>query len=304
MTIPNLPFLYISDYDALKKWSETAKSSSLMAIDTEFMRINTYHPDLCLIQIATQDEWVIIDPKTIDDLSPLKELLTQKTILKILHSGIQDLETIYHHLRILPHPLFDTQIAYGLLNPDHTGGISYQELVQNHTGILLEKDQTRTNWAIRPLTEAQITYAVDDVKYLIPIFLQQHESLLQKNLISQINSTITALLHPEKYQPNFDEVWRKVKNKNKLKGRKITILRHLAGLREKMAIEYNRPRQWIISDETLIKLCLFSDKVHIAGFTVSTSHPRERKYLETFINATQTLIPKETLKETASELTN
>ena len=78
MTIPNLPFLDISDYETLKKWSEIAKLSPLMAIDTEFMRVNTYHPDLCLIQIATQNEWVIIDPKTIDDLSPLSELLTQK----------------------------------------------------------------------------------------------------------------------------------------------------------------------------------------------------------------------------------
>ena len=299
MTIPNLPFLYISDSESLKKWAEITKSSLVMALDTEFMRVNTYHPDLCLVQIATQNEWVIIDPKTIDDLSPLNELLTQKSLLKIVHSGVQDLETIYHHLRVLPQPLFDTQIAYTILNPEHNGGVSYQELVQNYIGVLLDKDQTRTNWALRPLSEAQIDYAIGDVKYLIPIFLRQHEILMQKNFTAHINAAIAGLLKPEKYQINFDEIWRKVKNKNKLKGRKITLLRHLASLREKMAIEYNKPRQWIVSDETLIKLCLFSDKVHILGFTVSTSQPRERKYLEIFIKALQELVPKEiTPKET------
>src|SRR5699024_1595133 len=162
--------LYIDTQEALDSWCNAQLSTiEYLALDTEFLRVKTYFPILCLIQLATDNEAVCIDPLALQDFTALKALLLAPHITKIIHSASQDLEAIVHALDILPMPVFDTQIAAQITQSVKIG-MSYHDLVLHYCDVELTRDQTRTQWDLRPLTSEQLKYAYDDVHYLIPAY--------------------------------------------------------------------------------------------------------------------------------------
>ena len=160
--------MYISTNEDLTAFCNRARAFSAIAIDTEFLREKTYHAKLCLVQVATPDECVVIDPLAIDDLGPLAELMTDVDTLKVFHACSQDMEVLCHALGSVPAPIFDTQVAAGFLG--ERAQCSYHNLVSTFCGVSLPKTESLTDWSRRPLSPKQIEYALDDVRYLIDAY--------------------------------------------------------------------------------------------------------------------------------------
>ncbi|MDX2507013.1 MAG: ribonuclease D [Gammaproteobacteria bacterium] len=228
--------------------------SEFLAIDTEFVRQKTYYPILALIQICDGQQIAIIDPVAIDDLSPLMDVLYNKTITKVLHSARQDMEIFYCLNQSVPDALFDTQIAAALLG--YGEQIGYASLVKQLLGIDLDKSQTRTDWLKRPLTKNQLTYAADDVRHLAKLYPLQKKKLQQQGRLSWLENDFRFLSRNSTYAPSPDTIWRKIRGVTKLKKQKLAILKNLAAWREKLAIKQNRPRRRVMSDDVLIELSL------------------------------------------------
>ncbi|MCP4389572.1 MAG: ribonuclease D, partial [Gammaproteobacteria bacterium] len=162
------------DYDYIDSDTELARFCSALdaaaycAIDTEFIRESTYYPELALIQVASDELIACIDPLAITDFAPFAELMVKDSLLKIFHSSSQDLEILYQKFGTVPAPVFDTQLAAAVLGYNHQ--VSYADLVQQVTGVQLEKKHTRANWLRRPLSRDELDYAMDDVRYLLAVY--------------------------------------------------------------------------------------------------------------------------------------
>jgi len=158
----------VTDYATFSDVCQQARQNEFVAVDTEFMRQNTYYADLCLVQIGFGDEAYCIDVLEIEDLTPLADLLADESVIKVFHSCRQDFEVLYQRLGVLPKPLFDTQIAAAFCGYDAQAG--YARLVMDELEVELDKSQTRTDWSRRPLSEKQICYAAEDVIYLVKLY--------------------------------------------------------------------------------------------------------------------------------------
>ena len=166
---------YIANQENLEAFVRRAASSSVLAIDTEFLREKTYYANLCLLQLATDTEVAVVDPFAIEDLAVVVPLLEDPSIVKLFHAGSQDLEILYRELGVLPSPLFDTQVAATLLG--HTQQIGYGPLVHSLCGVNLKKSDSFTDWSRRPLSDSQLEYAADDVVYLPKMYRIMRERL-------------------------------------------------------------------------------------------------------------------------------
>src|SRR5947209_7218082 len=143
---------------------------AFVTVDTEFLRETTYYPLLCVAQMATADEAVVIDTLSGDlDLAPFFELMANERVVKVFHAARQDIEIVWHEAKLIPHPIFDTQVAAMVLG--YGDSISYDQLVQRITGDVLDKSNRFTDWSRRPLSAAQVTYAISDVTHLREVFL-------------------------------------------------------------------------------------------------------------------------------------
>ncbi len=221
-------------------------------MDTEFLREKTYYPKFCLLQIATPDWVACIDPIALPDLNPLLDVLYLPTITKIFHSCRQDLEIFFQLRGSIPQPIFDTQLAAPLLGfQDNTG---YAMLVSSFLNINLNKAYTRTDWSIRPLSPEQLNYAADDVIYLCKIYQLMCKQLSELGRLDWLNDDFKQLDNPELYQLSPENAWFKIKGKNKLTGKQLSIIQTLSTWREQLAQQDNRPRNWLIRDELLIEL--------------------------------------------------
>ena len=221
----------------------------VMAVDTEFMREKTYYAKLCLIQIATPDIAACIDPFSISDLSPLLTLLFEAQSIKIFHSARQDLEIFYDNWQKVPQPLFDTQIAATLLG--YSDQIGYANLVQDILKIQLDKSASRTDWSQRPLSEQQVAYALDDVRYLIQLYPIMQQQLNDLGRREWLENDFTALGNAELYDKKSADSWKRVSGHGKLQPKQLNILKQLTIWREDSARKRNKPRKWIISDDVL-----------------------------------------------------
>ena len=221
-------------------------------IDTEFIRQTSYFPKLALIQITDGHQLAIIDPLVIDDLDPFYQLCMASDIIKVFHSGSQDLEIFYYLWNELPTPIFDTQIAAALLG--YGQQIGYANLVKELLDIDLDKSQTRTNWLNRPLSSAQISYAANDVIYLEKIYHRLYQQLIELDRLHWLDEDFRQLSLINTYQIDTAEIWRKVKGYQRIKPAQVIYLQHLAKMREDLAIKKDRVRKHIISDDDLIKL--------------------------------------------------
>ncbi|WP_375674579.1 ribonuclease D [Bartonella sp. CL100XZDX] len=228
------------------------RTSDFVTVDTEFIRETTFWPQLCLIQLASPDVTVLIDPIAPDiDLQPFFDLMIDKKVVKVFHAARQDIETIYHLGGVIPSPLFDTQIAGSICG--FGDSISYDQIVQRCTGHHLDKSSRFTDWSYRPLSEKQLLYALADVTYLRDVYLLLKKRLEKNQRAHWMDDEITILLNPKTYDMPEDEAWKKVKGKIK-KPRELAVLQKIAAWREREARKYNMPRRHIIKDECLIEI--------------------------------------------------
>ena len=243
---------YINTPDQLAKLCEQIKKEPWLALDTEFLREKTYYPKFCLLQIATP-EWVAcIDPIALPKLDDLFEVLYNPAIVKVFHSCRQDLEIFYQLTGKLPAPIFDTQVAAPLLGFQDNPG--YAMLVSSLLSINLNKAHTRADWSKRPLTEAQIEYAADDVIYLCQIYQIMVQKLTALGRIDWLKHDFAELENPALYTVAPEKAWFKIKGKNKLTGKQLSIIQTLAQWREKTAQSEDRPKSWLLRDELLFDL--------------------------------------------------
>lgn len=249
-----MEFKIITTTQELIAFCKASHDVDWLALDTEFIRERTYYPNLCLVQIASERDIVCVDTIAINDLSSLKELLYQPSITKIFHSASQDLEIFVNLYDAVPTPMFDTQVAAGLLG--YGEQVSYAHLVNEICGVELDKSLSRTNWERRPLTEDEIRYAVDDVKYLAKVYIFLRDKLNEDKRTHWAESECHNLSAIDKYKTDANKVWKTVKGAGKLNSNQLNTLKQLASWREHQAIAENKPRRWILSDLALRNLAI------------------------------------------------
>ncbi len=243
---------YINRPEQLPPLCEQIQQESWIALDTEFLREKTYYPKFCLLQIAAPGWVACVDPLAIQDLTPLLEAIYNPGITKVLHSCRQDLEIFYQITGKIPGPVFDTQIAAPLLGFQENPG--YAMLVSSFLNINLNKAHTRADWSERPLSQDQIQYAADDVIYLCKIYTIMCEQLEKLGRLNWLESDFALLNNPELYQLSPENAWLKIRGKNKLTGRQLSILQALSEWRERTAQTENKPRNWLLPDDMLLEL--------------------------------------------------
>ncbi|WP_040728274.1 HRDC domain-containing protein [Thiomicrorhabdus sp. Kp2] len=230
-----------------------------IAIDTEFVRVDTYFPELSLVQI--QDclgQAAIIDPIAIQNssessqpLDALVNLLADSSLIKVFHSARQDIEVLYQLQHKMPASIFDTQIAS--IFRKHGDIAGFARVIENELNTKLDKSQTRTNWHHRPLTDKQIEYALDDVRYLAPLY-EKYLTALSSDELKAAREDSDALLNESLYKPCPQTAGEKVKGTKGLKAKGLAIVNTLAQWREEYAIEHNRPKKWVMSDEVIVHI--------------------------------------------------
>ncbi|MEM7257804.1 MAG: HRDC domain-containing protein, partial [Pseudomonadota bacterium] len=242
----------ISTTEALEQAAAALATRPWFAIDTEFLRERTYRPELCLIQIATDEHLFCIDPLALDNIDCLLDVIYREDITKVLHAAGQDLEIFYWLRGAVPHNLFDTQIAAPLLGyPEQAG---YATLVKQALNIDLSKSHSRADWSRRPLPPQQLAYAADDVIYLAqvyPKFLHELESL---GRLEWLHSEWEALTDPDLYEKPAHQMWKRLRHIEKLKGPRLAVAQRLATWREETARQRNLPRNWLLKDDVLTSI--------------------------------------------------
>jgi ribonuclease D len=235
------------------------KDETHLAIDTEFKRVNTFYPILCLVQIATPSASDCIDILALDNLEPLFNKLYQPDTMWIVHAARQDIEALYYLSKRLPSQLFDTQIAAFFLN--YPAQISYQKLTELLQNVLLDKAYTRFDWTTRPLPEKALEYALDDVLYLLKNYAQLRQQLTDEHKLDWLLAEGADLADINLYLPNLDQAWQKIKGLSRLPKKAHQTAAQLGAWREAMAIQNNQPRKWAMSDDELIRYSLNLEKL-------------------------------------------
>ncbi|HTX24658.1 MAG TPA: ribonuclease D [Steroidobacteraceae bacterium] len=238
----------ITNQNGLAHLAARLADARAVALDTEFLRERTYRAELCLLQIADPAGPVCIDPLAIEDLRPLAPVLGGARPLKVMHASRQDIEVLMPAVGMV-RPVFDTQVAAALagLPPQ----IGYAELVRRVLGVSLSKAHTRTDWSARPLSSEQISYALDDVRYLVPLEEHLAAELERLGRGAWLAEELTALGEPGAYVVHPDDAWLRLKGLRGLDAPRARLVRELAAWRERRAIERNRPRGWILDDASL-----------------------------------------------------
>jgi ribonuclease D len=240
----------ITTTEALSALCERLAKSEFVAVDTEFMRENTYWPELCLVQIANTEEAAAIDPMADGiDLTPLLDLMcNNEDVLKVFHAGGQDVEIIVNLTGKTPHPIFDTQIAMMAISQSEQ--IGYANLVETWLGLTIDKGARFTDWSRRPLTERQIEYAIGDVTHLAKIFPRILKKLIKTGRGAWLDAEMEKLADPANYLTDPGVAWKRIRQP----GRNPQVLgrmKALAAWRESEAQHKNIPRGRIMRDETL-----------------------------------------------------
>ena len=244
--------MLITTDEQLRQFCERASTSEVLAIDTEFLREKTYRARLCLVQLGTDDEQVAVDPFRVFGIEPLVELFDNPAITKVFHACSQDMEILLDWCGMLPHPIFDTQVAASFVSDRYQ--IGYGPLVEDYCHVHLPKAESLTDWSARPLDAGQLAYALDDVKYLPGIWRTMRDKLEELGRTSWVADEFVHACDPESYRHDPREAYRKVKRVSSLSRKQMSVAREVAAWREARAAELDRPRRWIMSDEVLAEV--------------------------------------------------
>ena len=235
--------------------TELAEACARMArhpfvtVDTEFLRERTYYPLLCVAQMASPDEAVVIDTLAQGiDLSPFFDLLADENVMKVFHAARQDIEIVWNMAGKIPHPVFDTQIAAMVLG--HGDSISYDQLVHRISGDVLDKSNRFTDWTRRPLTDAQISYALSDVTHLRDVYLRLDADLHKRGRSNWVEAEMSVLTSPDTYRADPERAWERLKSRVR-KPRDLAVLIEVAAWREREAQSRDVPRSRVLKDEVI-----------------------------------------------------
>ncbi|MBA4748457.1 MAG: ribonuclease D [Sphingopyxis sp.] len=250
----------ITTTESLKAFCALIAEAEFIAVDTEFMRENTFWPELCLIQVADAHHAAAIDPLADGiDLGPLMHLITeQEEMLKVFHAGGQDVEIIFNITGKTPHPIFDTQI--GAMALGQAEQVGYSNLVEAWAGVQLDKGARFTDWSRRPLDKRQIDYAIADVTYLAQIFPKMLQKLIKTGRGHWLDEEMEKLADPANYDLDPEQAWLRIKQPSK-KPEVLGRLKALAAWREREARGKNLPRGRIVKDETLADIAAHPPKI-------------------------------------------
>ena len=243
----------ITNQDDLARLAAHLAGARAIALDTEFLRERTYRAELCLLQFADARAPVCIDPLALRDLAPLGAVLRERGPLKVMHASRQDIEVLMPAVGLTA-PVFDTQIAAALAGLP--AQIGYAELVRRTFGVMLGKAHTRADWSARPLTPDQIAYALDDVRYLLPLEEHLTAELARLGRSQWLAEELASLADPAAYAVEPEDAWQRLRGLHGLDAPRTRLARGLAAWRERRAIERNRPRGWILDDATLREIVL------------------------------------------------
>ncbi|HTR01413.1 MAG TPA: ribonuclease D [Candidatus Acidoferrum sp.] len=241
--------------------------SEALGLDTEFMRVSTFYPELGLLQVADGEQVTLIDPLGIKDWQPFKALMLNPAIVKVVHSCSEDLLVFITFLQSVPMPIFDTQIAAALLGEGSS--LSYQNLVKQRFGVEVPKTETRSDWLQRPLTREQLDYAALDVAYLVQCWRAQRDALQQqgRETWQQEECLRLADIYRSEFSGDFSDYYLNFKSGWQLRPRSLLALQKLANWREQRARKRNRPRNWILKDAALFTIAnsLLVSKAQLAA---------------------------------------
>ena len=247
-----MPNFLINTDIKLQNIIDELEKSSIIGLDTEFIRESTYFPQLALLQLSDSDNTYCIDILAINNKILISNLLLNNKIKKIIHASKQDLEVLNHYYNCYPQNIFDTQIAYNLLTSDVS--ISYSNLVKKYLGVELKEGSWRTDWLKRPISDAKIEYAANDVKYLIDLYEILYKKLLEADRFDWFIEEQELELNKSNIvtEPRFS--WEKINLPSNLTITQLNYLQKLSYWREDKAITNDIPKRWIFSDSELIKI--------------------------------------------------
>lgn len=242
----------IQTAEALATHAERWQQQAWLTVDTEFVRIDTYYPKLCLVQIGDPEQAVCIDTLAFADLTPLLDVLYAPHSIKVFHAASQDLEILVRMHGDCPQPLFDTQIAATLLGIGDQ--IGYAGLIDKRLGITLDKSLSRTDWARRPLKEAELAYAAADVSHLATIFPALQDELARQGRLAWLAEDCARMSDAKNYVTHPEDAWQRLRGLARMDAVAQTVAASLAAWREAEAQNRDRPRKWIIDDDAIYRM--------------------------------------------------
>ena len=220
-----------------------------VTVDTEFLRESTYYPLLCVAQMASPEEAAVVDALAADiDLAPFFSLMADDRVMKVFHAARQDIEIVWHRAKLIPHPIFDTQVAAMVLG--YGDSISYDQLVARITGDTLDKSLRFTDWTRRPLADAQLSYAISDVTHLRDVYLALVEDLKKRGRVDWVEDEMQVLTSPDTYRMEPEQAWQRLKTRVR-KPKELAVLIEVAAWREREAQSRDVPRGRVLKDEAI-----------------------------------------------------
>jgi ribonuclease D len=228
------------------------RESGRMGADTEFLREKTYRAKLCLVQVSIPDAIYLIDPLDDIDLKPLAELIGDPEVETIVHAGRQDFEILFERFGYSPRNVLDVQVGAGFVGL--AASLAYGALVGSLLDVRLQKGEAYSDWCRRPLTDSQLKYAADDVRWLLPLADVLEERLDKMGRREWVREEMKGFEDPESYGVDVDEAWRRVAGRGTLSPRQVAVLREVAKWREETASHRDIPRGWLVKDPTLVEV--------------------------------------------------
>jgi ribonuclease D len=239
----------ITTTDSLAEVCGRLQRHAFVTVDTEFLRESTYYPKLCVAQIASTDEAVVVDALAEGiDLKPLFHLMADENVIKVFHAARQDIEICWHAAGLIPAPLVDTQVAAMVLG--YGDSIAYDQLVQRITGDSLDKSLRFTDWRRRPLSEAQIAYAISDVTHLRDVYVKLEADLKRRGRTEWMREEMRVLTSPETYRMEPEHAWQRLQTRVR-KPKELAILIEVAAWREREAQTRDVPRGRVLKDDVV-----------------------------------------------------
>ena len=242
----------ITTHTQLDNLCQEIENDGRLAIDLEFIPELTYKPQLCLVQVATNNAAYIVDPLALANLSALWELVADPEILVVAHAGDQDMNLIWRYSGLVPKNIFDIQLAAGFAGLGYP--IGYGKLVGQMTGQFLAKTESYTDWLARPLSKAQIQYALEDVAHVLPIYDKLCQQLQQMNRLSWVQEECEYFSRVDSYQKDQTLQFTRVKGASSLSRRGLGVLRSLWNWRDNEASKINKPSRYILGDNIMLEL--------------------------------------------------
>jgi ribonuclease D len=250
----SLPVQPITSTSELAAACQRMAAYPFVTIDTEFLRESTYYPLLCVAQMASPDEAVVVDALAPGiDLSAFYVLMADEKVMKVFHAARQDIEIVWHAAELIPHPIFDTQVAAMVLG--YGDSISYDQLVARITGDALDKSLRFTDWTRRPLSDAQLRYATSDVTHLRDVYLALVEDLKRRGRADWVEDEMGVLTSPETYRMEPDNAWQRLRTRVR-KPKELAVLIEVAAWREREAQSRDVPRARVLKDEAIADIAV------------------------------------------------